>query len=252
MPVPEAAASATMVPGRPQVDPPRTEPEQECTDVTEQDAYPKGSRTTPTRLRERAEYAAEAVHAVLDEGLICHVGVVVDGEPVVLPTIHARVGRALYLHGSTGSRLTRLATDGGVPVCVTVTLLDGLVLARSQFHHSMNYRSVVVRGRAELVTDPAEKSAALAAVVEQIVPGRAEGSRPGDARELAATAVLRVALEEATLKQRSGPPSDDEEDLALPYWAGVIPVALGFGPAQPAPDLADGVALPGHVAGYGR
>ena len=220
--------------------------------MSEQDTYPQGPRTTPTRLRERAGYAVDAVHAVLDEGLICHVGVVVDGEPVVLPTIHARVGRTLYLHTSTGSRLTRLAADGGVTVCVTVTLLDGLVLARSQFHHSMNYRSVVVRGRAELVTDPAEMSAALTAVVEHVVPGRADGSRPGDAKELAATAVLRIALEEASLKQRSGPPSDDDEDLGLPYWAGVIPVALGFGPPRPATDLADGVVLPGHVAGYTR
>jgi uncharacterized protein len=221
--------------------------------VSEQDEYPQGPRTTPTRLSERAGYAADAVHAVLDECLICHVGVVVDGEPVVLPTIHARVDRTLYLHSSTGSRLTRLAADGGLPVCVTVTLLDGLVLARSQFHHSMNYRSVVVRGRAELVTDPAEKASALAAVVEHIASGRSAGSRPGDAKEVAATAVLKVALEEASLKQRTGPPSDDDDDdLALPHWAGVIPVALGFGTPQPAPDLADGVELPEHVAGYAR
>jgi nitroimidazol reductase NimA-like FMN-containing flavoprotein (pyridoxamine 5'-phosphate oxidase superfamily) len=170
----------------------------------------------------------------------------------VLPTIHARLDRTLYLHGSTGSRLTRLASDGGVPVCVTVTLLDGLVLARSQFHHSMNYRSVVVRGRAELVTDPDEKLSALAAVVEHIVPGRAEGSRVADARELVATAVLRIALEEATLKQRTGPPSDDEGDLALTHWAGIVPVAASFGTPQPAPDLAGAIAVPDHVAGYTR
>ncbi|HEX2808336.1 MAG TPA: pyridoxamine 5'-phosphate oxidase family protein [Kineosporiaceae bacterium] len=217
--------------------------------MSEQTEYPQGPRTTPTRLRERAVYAVDAVHAVLDEALICHVGVVVDGEPVVLPTIHARVDRALYLHSSTGSRLARLAADGGVPVCVTVTLLDGLVLARSQFHHSMNYRSVVVRGRAQLVTDPGERTAALAAVVEHIVPGRAEGSRPPDAKELAATSVLRVVLEEATLKQRTGPPSDDDEDLALAYWAGVVPVSVAFGAPHPAPDLAPTVAVPDHVAG---
>jgi nitroimidazol reductase NimA-like FMN-containing flavoprotein (pyridoxamine 5'-phosphate oxidase superfamily) len=220
--------------------------------VSEQTEYPQGPRTTPTRLRERADYGLDAVHAVLDEALVCHIGVVVDGEPVVLPTIHARVDRRLYLHMSTGSRLTRLAAGGGVPVCVTVTLLDGLVLARSQFHHSMNYRSVVVRGRAELVTDPDEKSTALNAVVEHIVTGRSAASRPADAKELAATAVLRIALEEASLKQRSGPPADDEADLALVHWAGVVPVSTGFGPPQPAPDLAEAIAVPDHVAGYAR
>jgi nitroimidazol reductase NimA-like FMN-containing flavoprotein (pyridoxamine 5'-phosphate oxidase superfamily) len=220
--------------------------------VSEQTEYPQNARTTPTRQRERACYAVDAVHAVLDEALICHVGVVVDGEPVVLPTIHARVGRTLYLHGSTGSRLTRLAADGGVLVCVTVTLLDGLVLARSQFHHSMNYRSVVVRGRAELVTDPQEKDSALTAVVEHVVPGRAAGSRPADAKELAATAVLRVALEEVSLKQRTGPPSDDDEDLGLAHWAGVVPVTATFGTPKPAPDLAETVAVPEHVAGCAR
>jgi Predicted flavin-nucleotide-binding protein len=220
--------------------------------VSEQTEYPSTPRTTPTRVRERAGYGVDAVHAVLDEALICHLGVVVDGEPVVLPTIHARIDRRLYLHSSTGSRLTRLAADGGVPVCVTVTLLDGLVLARSQFHHSMNYRCVVVRGGAELVTDPQEKASALAAVVEHIVPGRAAGSRGADARELAATAVLRVALEEASLKQRTGPPSDDDEDLRLAHWAGVVPVTVAFGMPLPAPDLAEAVAVPDHVAGYRR
>jgi len=221
--------------------------------------FPATARTTPTRLRERAVYDAERVFAVLDEALICHLGVVVDGEPLVLPTIHARVGDVLYLHGSSGSHLARLVAqaeraaapgsevDAGLPVCVTVTLVDGLVLARSQFHHSMNYRSVVVRGRASRVTDPAELDLALHAVVEQVLRGRAEGSRPGDAKELAGTSVLRVPIVEASLKQRSGPPSDDPEDVAGPYWAGVLPVATAFAEPQPSPDLTPGIAVPQHV-----
>ena len=212
--------------------------------------FPATARTTPTRLRERAVYDAEQVFAVLDEALICHLGVVVDGEPLVLPTIHARVGDVLYLHGSTGAHLARLvaqAADGGLPVCVTVTLVDGLVLARSQFHHSMNYRSVVVRGRATRVTDPAELDVALRAVVEQVLRGRSEQSRPGDAKELAATAVLRVPIIEASLKQRSGPPNDDPEDVAGGFWAGVLPVATVFGDPQPSPDLTPGIPVPRHV-----
>ena len=191
-------------------------------------------------------YDAGAVHAVLDEAVICHVGLVVAGEPVVLPSIHARIGRDLYLHSSTGARLARLtaAADDGLPVCVTVTLLDALVLARSQMNHSMDYRSVVVRGRAETVTDPAEKDRALAAIVDHVVPGRSTGSRPANARELAATAVLRIRLTEATLKRRSGPPSDDPEDLELPYWAGVIPVTTTFGSPLPADDLRADVPVP--------
>jgi len=222
--------------------------------VTAPDDYPRTPRTVPTRLRERARFERAAVHAVLDEALICHVGIVVDGEPVVLPTIHTRVGDALYLHTSSGSHLARLAavpgaptTDGGLPVCVTVTLVDGLVLARSHMHHSMNYRSVVVRGRASVVVDPAERTAAMTAVVEHVVPGRAAGSRAPDAKELAATAVLRVPIVEATLKERSGGPADDADDLGLAHWAGVVPLRTVHGPARPAPDLPPGVEVPEHV-----
>jgi nitroimidazol reductase NimA-like FMN-containing flavoprotein (pyridoxamine 5'-phosphate oxidase superfamily) len=216
------------------------------------ETYPATPRTVPTRLRERVSFDPDELHAVLDEALICHLGLVVDGEPLVLPTIHARVGRVLYLHGSTGSRLARMVGDQGLPVCVTVTLVDGLVLARSQFHHSMNYRSVVIRGRAYLVTDPDEVDLALAAVVEHVVPGRSSASRPAAPRELAATAVLRVPLEEASLKRRSGPPADDPEDLALPHWAGVVPVRTAFGVPQEAPDLAPGLPAPEHVTAYTR
>lgn len=215
-------------------------------------AYTAGPRTTPTRLRERAAYDVDAVHAVLDESLVCHLGFVVDGAPVVLPTIHARLGQALYLHGSTGARLARMVPDEGLPVCVTVTIVDGLVLARSQFHHSMNYRSVVVHGLAQVVTDPHEKARALAAVVDHVVPGRAAASRPADPRELAATAVLRVPLEQVSLKRRDAPPGDDPEDLALPHWAGVIPVKTVFDVAEPAPDLSAAIDVPDHVVEYTR
>jgi nitroimidazol reductase NimA-like FMN-containing flavoprotein (pyridoxamine 5'-phosphate oxidase superfamily) len=221
--------------------------------TTQPAGYPPTPRTTPTRLRERAGYGEQAVHAVLDEALICHLGFVVDDEPVVLPTIHARVGQTLYLHASTGARLARSVPDGGIPVCVTVTLLDGLVLARSHFHHSMNYRSVVVHGRATLVQDPAERAEALAAIVEHVAPGRAALTRGPDTQELAATAVLRLPLAEVSLKVRTGPPIDDEPDLGLPFWAGVLPVNTSYGPVQSAPDLIETAAeVPEHLRGYRR
>jgi len=217
-----------------------------------QDQYEPTPRTTPTRKRDRATYERAAIHAVLDEAVHCHLGYVVDGAPVVVPTIHARHGDVLYLHGSSGARVVRLAAaDDGVPVSVAVTLVDALVLARSQFHHSMNYRSVTVHGRARLVTDADERATALAAVVEHVAPGRSAESRPGDRQELAATAVLRLPLEQAVLKQRSGMPVDDEPDLALPHWAGLVPVSTVFGAPEPAPELA-GSEPPAHLAGYRR
>ena len=218
------------------------------------DVYPPSPRTTPSRSRERVGYDRAAVHAVLDEALICHLGVVADGEPLVLPTIHARVGDTVYVHGSTGAGVVRLAETGGgsLPVCLTVTLLDGLVLARSQFEHSMNYRSVVVRGRAELVSDPAERDLALRAIVEHVAAGRSAQSRPGNRKELAATAVLRLPLVEVSLKERSGPPEDDPQDVPGPFWAGVLDVRTVPGAVTPAPDLPPGVAVPEHVAGYRR
>jgi len=210
------------------------------------DGYGAGTRTTPTRLRERARYDRETVHAVLDEAYICHLGFVADGEPVVLPTIHARVEETLYLHGSTGSRPLRLARDG-LRVCVTVTLLDGLVLARSAFHHSMNYRSVVVHGQAQLVRDPEEKWAALTALVEHVVPGRSAGVRTPSARELAATALLRLPLTEVSAKVRAGGVNDEPEDLSLPHWAGVIPLTLVRGEPQSATDLDACIPTPDYL-----
>ena len=213
--------------------------------------YPSTPRTRPARSRERMSYDRAAVHAVLDEATVCHVGFVIDTEPVVLPQLHARVGERLYLHGSTGATAMRLASGQGMAVCVTVTLVDGIVLARSAFHHSINYRSVVVRGTATAVTDPEEKGMALAAVVDAVVPGRSSHTRGPDRRELAATSVLRLPLEEVSLKLRSGPPNDDPGDLDLPYWAGVLPVATTTGRPVPAPDVAAGAPLPEHLLGYG-
>ncbi|MCK8678479.1 pyridoxamine 5'-phosphate oxidase family protein [Streptomyces lichenis] len=212
--------------------------------------YAATDRTVPTRSRERASYDREVVHAILDEAYVCHLGFVRDGAPVVLPTLYGRVGERLYVHGSTGSRPLRAAgqTDPGLPVCLTVTHVDGLVLARSAFHHSINYRSVVVHGIAYQVTDPEEKSAALDALVDHVVPGRAADSRPGDAKELAATAVLRLDLAEVSAKIRTGGPNDEPEDLTLPYWTGVVPLTRGYGAPIPADDLDPAVALPEYLS----
>lgn len=234
-----------------------TPPITEATDSTETPgsaaagAYEPTDRTVPTRSRERAHYDRETVHSILDQAYVCHLGFVRDGAPVVLPTLFARVGESLYIHGSTGSRPLRAAGrhgDPGLPVCVTVTHLDGLVLARSAFHHSLNYRSVLVHGTAHQVTDEAECRLALDALVDHVVPGRSADSRPANARELAATAVIRLDLTEVSAKIRTGGPNDDAEDLALPYWAGVVPVAPAYGTPEPAADLAPGTALPGYLA----
>lgn len=208
-------------------------------------------RTTPTRSRERVGYDRTAVHAVLDEATVCHVGFVVDGEPVVLPQLHVRVGDQLYLHGSTGARALRMAAGPGLPVCVTATLVDGLVLARSAFHHSINYRSVVAHGTALVVIDAVEKSKVLTALVEAVVPGRSSEVREPSARELAATTVLRLPLREVSLKARTGPPGDDPDDAALPYWSGVLPVTTTTGRPVPAHDVPSAVPLPAHLLRYG-
>ncbi|MBN3931194.1 pyridoxamine 5'-phosphate oxidase family protein [Streptomyces verrucosisporus] len=213
------------------------------------DAYAQTERTVPTRGRKRAAYDRELVHAILDDGYLCHLGFVRDGAPVVLPTLYARAGERLYVHGSTGSRPLRAAgsSDEGLPVCLTVTHLDGLVLARSAFHHSVNYRSVVVHGTAHQVDDLAERAAALDAIVDQAVPGRSADSRPADARELAATAVIALDLEEVSAKVRTGGPNDEPEDLSLPHWSGVVPVRRTYGTPVPAEDMAAGAAVPGYL-----
>ena len=214
--------------------------------------YAATVRTTPSRKPGRVSYDEAAVHAVLDEALVSHVGFVVDGRPVVLPHLHARVGRVLYLHGSTGARAFLDARLDGLDVCVTTTLLDGLVLARSALSHSMNYRCVVAHGRALVVDDPAEKEVALAALVDAVATDRAASCRPPDGKELAATAVLRLDLAEVSVKTRDAPPNDDPEDLTLPYWAGVLPLRTVADEPVPAPGLRGGVGVPEHVRDWSR
>jgi len=208
-------------------------------------------RTTVRRLPKRGLYDRETIHAIIDEALICHVGFVVEGAPVVIPTIHTRVGDTLYFHGSAASRMLR-SLRGGVEACVTVTLLDGLVLARSAFHHSMNYRSAVVFGTAREVTDPEEKLQALDALVEHVAAGRSAHARPPNEKELRQTLVLALPIEEASAKVRTGGPVDDEEDYELPIWAGVLPLRLV--PQSPLPDerLRPGIPIPGYVDEYRR
>jgi nitroimidazol reductase NimA-like FMN-containing flavoprotein (pyridoxamine 5'-phosphate oxidase superfamily) len=185
-------------------------------------------RTTVKRHPERGAYERATIDAILDEALICHVGFNVDGQPFVIPTIHARDGDTLYLHGSAGSRMLRTLKEG-VDLCVTATLLDGLVLARSVYNHSMNYRSVVVLGRARELTDHGEKLHAMECVVEHVVPGRWAEARQPNESEIKATTILALGLEEASAKVRTGPPIDFDEDLELPVWAGVIPLDLRRG-----------------------
>jgi len=203
-------------------------------------------RTRLHRLRERGRSDRAELYAVLDAGLICHLGVLIDGSPVVLPTGYGRSGDTLYLHGSSANR-SLLAADSR-DVCVTVTHLDGMVCARAIFHHSMNYRSAVVFGTARLVADGEEKLAALRAVTEQLVPGRWEHSRPPSRKELAATAVLALPLDEASVKVRTGPAKDEPEDYQLDFWAGVIHVAMSFGPPEPDAAVRPGLNVPDHIS----
>ncbi len=195
--------------------------------------YAQTARTTASRSRDRMSYDRDAAHAVLDEAYHCALGFTVDGEPRVLPTLHVRVGDTLYLHGSTGSRPLLAARGDGLPICVAVTLLDGLVYSRSQFDHSANYRSVVAHGTAHLVTDPGERAEVFTALVEKVGAGRATDCRPPSRRELAETALLALPLHEVSVRARTGGVRDEPADLALPYWAGVVPLRLTAGPPEP-------------------
>ena len=219
------------------------------------DLYQPTARSTATRNRDRMHYERDKAHAILDEAYDCSVAFVVDGEPRVLPTLHVRVEDTLYLHASTGGRLGLHARGDGVPVAVSVTLLDGIVYARSQFHHSANYRSVVVHGNARPVTDPAEKTAAMRALVERVGPGRSAESRPPTAREMATTTVLAVPLVEVSVRARTGGVVDDPEDTSLPHWAGVLPLRRVAGPPEPdagvsgpPPAYLPGPTSPWHIA----
>jgi nitroimidazol reductase NimA-like FMN-containing flavoprotein (pyridoxamine 5'-phosphate oxidase superfamily) len=208
-------------------------------------------RTTVRRHPERGAYDRETIDAILDEALICHVGFVADQQPFVIPTIHARVDDTLYLHGSAASRMLQ-GLSGGITVCVTATIVDGLVLARCVYNHSMNYRSVVVLARARNVTDRDEKLAALAAIVEHVVPGRGADARGPSDEELRGTFVVAVPLTEASAKIRTGPPKDFDADLVLPTWAGVIPLSIRAGTPQTEARVPASVPVPTYVADYAR
>lgn len=211
--------------------------------------FPATDRTTLRRLPERGSREREVVYAILDEAPICHVGFVEDGQPFVIPTIHARDGATLYLHDSPASRMLR-ALAGGTPVCVTATILDGVVLARSAFHSSMNYRSALVLGTARRIDDPAAKLRAMEMVTERVMPGRWADTRGPTDTEFRATLLVSLPLDEASAKVRTGPPGDDDDDVALAHWAGVVPLSLRAGEPQPAPDLPPGVEVPGYVHSY--
>jgi hypothetical protein len=208
-------------------------------------------RTKVRRLPDRGKYDSESVYGILDEAFICHVGFVVESQPYVIPTGFARVNDTLYIHGSAASRMLRTLADG-VQVCVTVTLIDGIVMARSGFHSSMNYRSVVILGRATQVEGRDEKLAAMAAFSEQVMPGRWKDLRETTDAELKGTLVLSLPLKEVSAKVRSGPPKDDEVDYALPLWAGIVPLQLTAGNPINDPRLPTGIDPPGYARNYKR
>jgi hypothetical protein len=202
-------------------------------------------RATIKRLPERGIYDRDTINTILDEALICHVAFDTDNGPVAIPTIHARIENVLYLHGSPASRMLRSTV--GSAVCVTVTIVDGIVVARSAFHHSLNYRSVVVFGTPRVVRDPEERNAAFAAITDHVLPGRWDEARQPNEIEDKGTMLLAITIDEASAKTRSGPPIDDEEDMALDVWAGVIPLAMQAGAPIPAPDLDSGIEPPASV-----
>jgi nitroimidazol reductase NimA-like FMN-containing flavoprotein (pyridoxamine 5'-phosphate oxidase superfamily) len=214
------------------------------------DAVSPSERTRVRREGHRGRYDRATIEEVLDAGLVCHVGFVHDGQPYVVPTLHARVGDRLLIHGSSASRMLR--SVAGAQVCVTVTLVDGLVLARSAFNHSINYRSVMVLGTPSIVAEDGAKLQALEAFMNQLLPGRWPDIRMPTSKELKATTVLSVALDEASAKIRTGPPNDDDADLSWPAWAGVVPLSVVPGKPEPDPSLPGGTPAPHYLAGYGR
>jgi nitroimidazol reductase NimA-like FMN-containing flavoprotein (pyridoxamine 5'-phosphate oxidase superfamily) len=212
---------------------------------------PPTKRTEVRRLPERGVYDRDAIDAILDEALICHVALVYEGRPIVVPTIHARSGDTLYIHGSPASRMLR-AMKGGAEICVTVALIDGLVVARTPFHNSMNYRSVVAYGVPRVVDDPDEKLAALEIVTEAVLPGRWADSRPPNEKEIKGTLIIAITLDEASAKVRTGDPGDEPEDYELPIWAGVIPMVTAYGEPINDPGLRMAVDAPEYVTNYRR
>jgi len=209
------------------------------------------TRTRVVREPHRGVYDREEVYRILDEAFLCHVGFAVDGQPFVIPTSFGRKDANLYIHGSAASRMLRQMKEG-VPVCITVTLLDGLVLARSVFNHSMNYRSVVILGKATLVDDPKEKLEGLKVLSDHILPGRWDDSRQPNEQELKATSLLRVPIEEFSAKVRTGPPIDDAEDMNFPTWAGVVPIELTAGTPVDDQQLDPGIGVPAYIRPYSR
>ena len=213
--------------------------------------FPVTERTRVVREANRAVYDREAIYKILDEGFVCHVGFSLEGQPYVIPTMFARVGDHLYFHGSAASRMLR-GLSSGLPVCITVTLLDGLVLARSVFNHSMNYRSVVALGRAELMDEPAEKLRALQAFTEKLIPGRWNDARQPNEKELKATSILKLPLTEASAKVRVGDVEDDAEDYAFPVWAGIIPLRLAADAPVRDQRCDPGIPTPAYAANFKR
>ncbi|MGI9413478.1 MAG: pyridoxamine 5'-phosphate oxidase family protein [Hyphomicrobiales bacterium] len=205
-------------------------------------------KTRLRRLHERGAYDRETIDAILDAGALCHVGYVVDGSPYVTPTLYWREGDRVYWHGSSASRMLRKTV--GADVCLTVTHMDGFVMARSGFHHSANFRSVMIFGTAGKVEDAGEKLARMETFIEQMFPGRWAQLRPVTDQELKATTVLSIPIDEASAKVRSGQPVDDEEDYALPVWAGVVPITVSLGAPEPCPRLAEGTPVPGHLTHF--
>jgi nitroimidazol reductase NimA-like FMN-containing flavoprotein (pyridoxamine 5'-phosphate oxidase superfamily) len=214
-------------------------------------SFAPSERTTLKRLPQRGSYDRDVVYRILDEGFVCHVGFAVDGQPFVIPTAYGRVGDKLYIHGSAASRTLR-DLSGGIPVCVTVTLVDGLVLARSAFHHSINYRSVVILGAATVVAAAEEKMTALKAFTEHVIPGRWDDVREPNEQELKGTSVLALPLVEVSAKVRTGPPKDDEEDMAIPVWAGELPLRITAGSPVDDPRLQTGIRPQAYITQYSR
>jgi nitroimidazol reductase NimA-like FMN-containing flavoprotein (pyridoxamine 5'-phosphate oxidase superfamily) len=209
--------------------------------------FAKTAQNRVRRMPDRGAYDKATLYPIVDEALICHVGLLEEEQPIVIPTLHARDGDQILLHGATTSRLLRYAATGA-PLCITVTLVDGLVLARSIFHHSVNYRSAVLFGRGTLIEGDAAKLAALERFTEKLIPGRWHDARQPNAVELKATAIVAVTIESASAKIRTGPPKDDEEDYALGMWAGVVPLHQSVGPVQPDPRLRPEIAVPAYLA----
>ena len=206
----------------------------------------KTERTRVRRISDRGHYDQDTIFSIIDEAMICHVGYIQNNNPVVIPTIHARLGNTLYIHGSGASRMLKVISNQN-NICVTISLIDGIVLARSAFHHSMNYRSVVIFGSGRKINDPKEKLNALKAVSDHLIPERWDDVRPPNQKELDATTVIAISLEEASAKIRTGPPSDDEDDYKLSVWAGVLPITLIKEELIPDPVLPDKIDIPNYL-----